>query len=75
MVGRIAAQRQALDAVRGTEKGWFEFGGSSIILCVQPCVAPDADLLRNTQENFETVVKMGEHVAGIARPEPTGSAV
>ncbi len=75
MVGRIAAQRQALDAVRGTEKGWFEFGGSSIILCVQPCVAPDADLLRNTQENFETVVKMGEHVAGIARPEPTGPAV
>ena len=52
-----------MPVTRGTEKGYFQFGGSTVILIFQKDrVRIDTDLLRNTKEGFETDVKMGESI-------------
>ena len=61
MVGRIVNRHGAAEVVRGEEKGKFEFGGSTIVLLVQEdMIRIDDDILRNSAENIETVVKYGE---------------
>lgn len=46
-----------------TEKGYFEFGGSTVCLFVpKGSAVPDADIIKNTEEGFETLVKLGEHI-------------
>lgn len=64
MVGKISNVQQASGAVvKGAEKGWFEFGGSTIILLTQKDgVIPDSDLVENTGAGMETLVKMGEQI-------------
>ena len=48
---------------RGEEKGWFEFGGSTIIVLLKKGVAEvDSEIFENTENNFETVVKYGEKI-------------
>ena len=50
-------------AKRGSEKGYFEFGGSTVILMFEKgAVVPDTDIAKNSREGFETVVRMGERV-------------
>jgi phosphatidylserine decarboxylase len=50
-------------AVKGKEKGYFKFGGSSVVLLFkQNVVRIDEDLLHNSQLGYETVVKMGERI-------------
>ena len=50
--------------VRGMEKGFFSFGGSTIILVFKKDhVLFDQDILDHTAENIETLVKAGEHIA------------
>lgn len=67
MVGRIVNCHGAGPVRRGQEKGWFEFGGSTVILCLQKDrVCIDEDLLENARSDIETVVKQGEKI-GIAR--------
>ncbi len=45
---------------KGQEKGYFKFGGSTVILLFKPGVIQlDADLLNNTEAGLETLVKMG----------------
>lgn len=64
MAGRIVNRHGAAEVVRGEEKGKFEFGGSTIVLLVQEdMIRIDDDILRNSAENIETVVKYGEKVA------------
>lgn len=64
MVVRIVNRHGAAEVVRGEEKGKFEFGGSTIVLLVQEdMIRIDDDILRNSAENIETVVKYGEKVA------------
>ena len=64
MVGKIKNHEQRNCRVcRGTEKGMFEFGGSTVILMTEPGkVQPDEDLIRNTEAGHETLVKLGEQV-------------
>ncbi|MEM1325160.1 MAG: archaetidylserine decarboxylase [Bacteroidota bacterium] len=48
---------------KGTEMGYFAFGGSTIVLLVdREKVKIDADLLENTRNQMETFVKMGERI-------------
>ena len=64
-VGRIVnhAKKQF---ERGEEKGKFEFGGSTILLILKKDVVEiDGEILKNTQEEYETVIKCGERI-GIA---------
>ncbi len=63
LVGRIVNHHEEREVFRGMEKGFFEFGGSTVILAFQKgAVIPDQDLVKNTEEGYETVVKMGERI-------------
>lgn len=63
LVGRIRNRHGVHTFVRGEEKGKFEFGGSTVVLLFErDAVTPDSDLLKNTANGFETVVKLGEKI-------------
>ncbi|MBR3282645.1 MAG: phosphatidylserine decarboxylase [Ruminococcus sp.] len=63
MVGRIFNLHGSGGICKGVEKGMFEFGGSTIVLLFEKDrVIPDKDILRNSAENIETVVKYGERI-------------
>jgi len=63
MVGRICNCHSAENFVRGEEKGYFEFGGSTVVLLLKKDAAKvDSEFLSNTAQGFETVVKMGEAI-------------
>lgn len=63
MVGRIVNYHGAQAVKRGQEKGKFEFGGSTLIVCLEKDrVRIDEDLLENTRNGVETVVKQGERI-------------
>ena len=67
MVGKIVHEHpEACAVTRGTEKGRFEFGGSTIIVCLQENAAEiDAVYFQNTEQNIETPVQYGQKI-GIA---------
>ncbi|MBQ8966353.1 phosphatidylserine decarboxylase [Ruminococcus sp.] len=49
---------------QGEEKGYFEFGGSTIVLLLEKGKAiVDEDLLKNTEDGCETKVLQGEQLA------------
>ncbi|MFC7735073.1 phosphatidylserine decarboxylase [Roseomonas sp. GCM10028921] len=64
-VGRIAQVHptdQPFD--RGQEKSMFRFGGSAVLIFGEPGAwRPSDDLLANTREGMETVIRLGETVA------------
>jgi len=61
LVGRIVNHHQAAKVHRGQEKGYFQFGGSTVVVLLKKNAAViDEDLLANSLEGVETVVKMGE---------------
>ena len=63
MVGRIVNHHGAARVLRGQEKGYFQFGGSTIVLLVQPGMARiDRDILDNSRNGIETIVRMGERI-------------
>ena len=48
---------------RGDEKGFFKFGGSTVLLLLKEnSVEIDSDILKNTALGFETSVRMGEKI-------------
>lgn len=70
LVGKIVNHKQSAGVVRGEEKGYFEYGGSTIVLVTQKnAVAPRADLLANTANGYETKVLQG-HAIGEALTSP-----
>lgn len=63
LVGRIKNHHQKHSFKRGDEKGMFEYGGSTVILIFKKnMVEFDEDIIKNTAEGFETIVKMGEKI-------------
>lgn len=63
LVGKIHNYHGAGKVYRGQEKGRFEFGGSTVILLTEPGrVTIDHDLVENSRQGYETVVKMGEAI-------------
>jgi phosphatidylserine decarboxylase len=63
LVGSIIQTYQGNLAVKGEEKGYFEFGGSSIVLMFEKGrIKIDDDLLLYTKNNLETGVRMGERI-------------
>ena len=48
---------------KGAEKGYFEFGGSTVVLLFQEGkVKFDADIVNNSREGYETKIKMGQRI-------------
>ncbi len=65
LVGRIV-NRHPSSFVRGEEKGYFEFGGSTVVLLLGPeRVTPTEQVLQNSLDGVETVVRLGEPVGKI----------
>lgn len=63
MVGKIVNHHQAATITRGQEKGYFQFGGSTVIVLLEPDAAEiDADILENSSMHIETIVRMGEKI-------------
>lgn len=63
MVGKIVNYDQVSCIKKGDEKGRFEFGGSTIVLLLEKdSVDIDSDLIKNTEDGYETAVKMGERI-------------
>lgn len=64
VVGKIKnLKKDKGEVFKGDEKGLFEFGGSTIILLTQKNkVKPSPDIVENTGEDCETIVKFGEKI-------------
>ena len=64
LVGKIVNHHNDTEAVqRGQEKGYFEFGGSTVVVLLKENAAViDEDILKNSKEDYETVVKYGEKI-------------
>lgn len=64
-VGKIAQTHpEAQPFNRGEEKGYFLFGGSTVIVFGEPGAwSPDDDLLKQTALGHETLVRLGERIA------------
>ena len=64
VVGKIVNYHgAAYQTARGEEKGRFEFGGSTVILLFQKnTIKISPDILTNSGDNCETIIKMGEEI-------------
>ncbi len=63
MVGKIVESHQSETFARGDEKGFFLFGGSTVILLAQPGrLKVDSDLLEKSAEGIETLVELGRPI-------------
>lgn len=63
MVGSIVQTFKGGSVNKGEEKGYFKFGGSTVILLFEKGkIHIDEDLLINTAKSYETTVKMGERI-------------
>lgn len=63
MVGRIKNNHEEYEYKKGEEKGYFEFGGSTIVLLFKKgVISLDNDILENSYEDIETIVKYGEKI-------------
>ena len=65
LVGKISNHKQSTVVTRGEEKGFFEYGGSTIVVLTQKgLVTPRSDLLTNSKNGYETKV-LQAHPLGI----------
>ncbi len=63
MVGSIEQTYKGSSVNKGEEKGYFKFGGSTVVLLFEKSkIHIDEDLLINTAKGYETTVKMGERI-------------
>lgn len=67
MVGKIVQTHDESKSFRrGQEKGYFLFGGSTVIVLGEPGAwTPSDDILENTQKGMETYIKLGDTVASV----------
>ena len=64
MVGSMIQTYTGTHVQKGQEKGYFKFGGSTVVLLFEKeRITVDPDLLANTSKGLETTVKMGEQIA------------
>lgn len=64
LVGKIVNHHRTKARVsRGEEKGYFQFGGSTVVVMLPAGTAEiDADILANSANGIETIVKYGEKI-------------
>ena len=63
LVGKIVNHHGAATVRRGQEKGYFQCGGSTVGLLLKKDTAVlDSDILENSRQGIETVVKFGEKI-------------
>ncbi len=63
LVGKIRNIKKEGTIKKGEEKGYFEYGGSTIVILVQKdVIALDDDIIENSNNGLETYVKYGEKI-------------
>lgn len=63
MVGKIVNHHKKYTFKKGEEKGYFKFGGSTIVLLFKENIINlNEDILKNSLNNIETKVKYGEKI-------------
>lgn len=64
LVGKIVNIHSGdYEFIKGEEKGYFEFGGSTIVLMVKKGVVEiDEDIIKNSKDGIETLVKVGTKI-------------
>ena len=68
LVGKIVNHPVSGAVKRGQEKGYFQFGGSTVILLFKPgAIRIDEDIIQNSKEGYETIVKFGEKIGTAER--------
>ena len=65
MVGSIIQTYEPNSEIeKGDEKGYFAFGGSTLVLLFEKGkIKFDSDLIANTKRGLETSIRMGENIA------------
>lgn len=64
LVGKIVNYHQNYNFKKGEEKGYFKFGGSTIVLLVKSnTINIDQDIIENSNKGMETIIKFGEKIA------------
>lgn len=66
LVGKITNDTSVSNAVQGEEKGYFEYGGSTVILLTNDSSAPRVNLLQNTLNGYETRILQGQELGQIS---------
>jgi phosphatidylserine decarboxylase len=67
LVGKIT-NHKVTTFRRGDEKGYFSFGGSTVLLLFKEgSMKVDSDILEFSKEGIETKVRMGEKIGGIIK--------
>ena len=61
MIGKIT-NKKVTKFKRGEEKGYFEFGGSTVIMLINKEIDFNEKILENTTKDIETIVKMGQRI-------------
>ena len=61
LVGHIHNHRKR-SFKKGDEKGYFSYGGSSIVEIIGKGIEIDGDILKNSERGFETKIKIGERI-------------
>jgi phosphatidylserine decarboxylase len=63
LVGKIVNHHECANVLRGEGKGYFQFGGSTVVLLLERDAAQiDEDILENSGMHIETIVRMGEKI-------------
>lgn len=63
LVGRICNIKKQGKFKKGEEKGYFMYGGSTVILLIQKdALLIDDEIIKNSNKNIETCVKCGEKI-------------
>jgi phosphatidylserine decarboxylase len=66
MVGSIVQTFNGSTVNKGEEKGYFKFGGSTVVLLFEKSkIHIDEDILINTAKGYETTVEMGERIGEV----------
>lgn len=63
LVGKIVNHHEKAFVKRGQEKGYFQFGGSTVVLLFQAdTIRIDEDIMENSRQGIETRVRYGEKI-------------
>jgi phosphatidylserine decarboxylase len=63
LVGAVRQTNSSMSFKRGEEKGYFEFGGSTIVLLLKKGIVEiDEDILKMSVRGIEVKVKVGERI-------------
>ena len=70
-VGTIVQTYAGTEHAKGDEKGYFKFGGSTVVLVVPAgALVFDGDLVRNSADGLETLVRCRERIASHGGRKP-----